>query len=221
MSIKRAVLEFPGDRPMIQADPTHPEPSPIEAGSPSDYRQTLQPFRQGELDGLCGIYAIINAVRWAAGPKVISTAIVEELFWVLTQHAIKEQGNLSICTDGILLPQLRQLMRVAFRYLKQEYAHRFTVAVIKGPDVVFEPTERAPALEVLPNEAIILNLKSSVWHWSVFQGVQPGKLKLFDSARWRTLSLPRVSFMRSFRVTYLPEQSQEANIAGVAAKSIL
>ncbi len=35
------------------------------APEPMPHRRRLEPYLQGDLDGLCGIYAIVNAIRLA------------------------------------------------------------------------------------------------------------------------------------------------------------
>ena len=46
-------------------------------------RRRIKPMRQGDLDGLCGVYAIVNAIRWLC-PNM-SEAQSENLFAALIQ----------------------------------------------------------------------------------------------------------------------------------------
>ena len=44
-------------------------------------RRRIKPMRQGDLDGLCGVYSIINAIRWLC--PALSEQRAQELFNVL------------------------------------------------------------------------------------------------------------------------------------------
>lgn len=175
-----------------------------DGGSPCVWRQTLRPHRQGELDSLCGIYAIINALRWAAGPEVITARITTGLFRFLTDQAIREQGNLGLCSRGIGLLHQRQLIKRTIVHLAREHRLRFaydlkpteSLASLGDPSV-------SSAIPIADHEAILLNLSYTEWHWSVLQAVAGDKLKLFDSVGWRTLPRGRVMFGTSFVLRFL------------------
>ena len=169
--------------PRLQAKPARADDLP-----PCTWRERLRPYRQGELDSLCGIYAIINALRWSAGPEVITSRITRGLFWLLTNHAVKEQGNLGLCSGGITIPHQRQLIKIAITYLSGEHRLRFGYDVLPAASLnSLGDTSASSTATIVDHEAIILNLNYTEWHWSVLQAVAGDKLKLFDSAGWRTL----------------------------------
>ena len=72
-------------------------------------RPGLRPFRQGELDALCGLYAILNAARWAAWPSLIEREMMETLFARLSTYAVNALPLPSLCSSGITVLQLRKL----------------------------------------------------------------------------------------------------------------
>src|ERR671932_2235549 len=61
----------------------------------------LQPYRQGDLDGLCGPYCVVNAVRLAAHPqRRLREAECTELFAALMAE-LADIGRLrTAVTDG-------------------------------------------------------------------------------------------------------------------------
>lgn len=183
-----------------------------DGGSVCAWRQTLRPYRQGELDSLCGIYAIINALRWAAGPEVITTRITTGLFWFLTDQAIKEQGNLGLCSGGIGLLHQRQLIKRVITTLAAEHRLRFGYDLMPtGSLTCLGDPEVSLAIAMADHEAIILNLNYTEWHWSVVEAVAGDKLKLFDSVGWRTLPRRRLSFGTSFVLRFLGRTPRQAS----------
>ena len=84
--------------------------------------QTPLPFRQGELDGLCGIYAIINAIRLVLGPRasLLKPADWHELFVVLLESIDGPIGAAHAAANGIETKPLRSLLRVASLHLVAE-----------------------------------------------------------------------------------------------------
>lgn len=167
-------------------------------------RSGLKPFKQGELDGLCGLYAIINAIRWAAWPTQFGEVAARDLFGVLTDHAIKLRGLTSICWYGITVPQLRQLLRRALAHMRTEHGLAFDLEAI--PSKAFTPypnanlrASRYPSSCL--GEAFILNLTHATHrHWSVFDTIDKNRLRLFDSGHWQALPLRRVAFQSAFKL---------------------
>ena len=82
-------------------------------------RQGLVPFRQGDLDGLCGVYAIVNAMR-ALHPR-LGRAGAEALFSALVHKLLpSRQRDAPICT-GLSTRDLRTLIGVARRHLRDRH----------------------------------------------------------------------------------------------------
>gem|GEM_PF-714495 len=183
-----------------------------DGGSACAWRQTLRPHRQGELDSLCGIYAILNALRWAAGPEVITARITSGLFWFLTDQAIREQGNLGLCSGGIGLLHQRQLIKRAIATLAAEHRLRFGYDLMPAASLACLGDPDAPlAITMADHEAIILNLNYTEWHWSVLQAVVGDRLKLFDSVGWRSLPRRRLTFGTSFVLRFLGRIPRKAS----------
>ena len=62
-----------------------------------------KPYQQGSLDGLCGIYALVNAVDFLCGP--LSSLQARTLFRQILLH-IESKGSLADrCTHGFLIKQ--------------------------------------------------------------------------------------------------------------------
>jgi len=185
---------------------------PRRYAPPADPRNVMRPLRQGNLDSLCGVYAILNALRWAMGPQDMDRVTVEGLFVALTEHAIKELGMLSLPTSGIGTRQLQRLIKVAKIWLKVEHAINLTAKPIpirgSGP-ACRELLQAICADQGEGGRSFILGLHAEEWHWSVLQGFVADRLFLFDSDRMRSVALDRLTFDVGFALTLTsrPEQT--------------
>ncbi len=139
----------------------------------------MNPYRQGDLDSLCGLYCVINALRFAALP---ATKIGRAQSMALIQHLAKalgpEFGELFV--DGT--NSVKRLLRAADEWLQQTHGERL---------IVSRPFRRVvpPSAEVIaqtisthladPRTAVIA---CNLVHWSVVERVTPKRLVLFDSS---------------------------------------
>ena len=80
----------------------------------------MRPFRQGDLDGLCGVYAVINAMR-ALVPSLSAAAaeaLFEQLMDTLRKHDV---GRRPIVAVGITRRQLVELVARAIEFVERCY----------------------------------------------------------------------------------------------------
>ena len=86
-----------------------------------NHRPKLRPYLQGNLDSLCGVYALINGIRWALRNELVSAKGEhwEELFRKLTDHAIKSRGHLELVNDGLSLYGMIALTHVAQDHMRE------------------------------------------------------------------------------------------------------
>ncbi|MFK8034436.1 MAG: hypothetical protein AB8B94_09865 [Hyphomicrobiales bacterium] len=142
---------------------------------------SIEPVFQGEFDGLCGVYAIINAIR-KLYPKRFSPSCQSAMFELLTDYAIKEQGNLSILTSGIGLRELKQLIKVAVEDLKEEKGFRIRVDQpwrLKSNKALY--VEEIKHLLDQPNVSILIGIDNPYKHWTVMNCYNDDDLELLDS----------------------------------------
>jgi hypothetical protein len=73
-----------------------------------------KPFEQGNLDGLCGVYAVVNATRLAAHPhRRLRAADCYELFATLLAELADEGRLRGFVTHGLGPRVLARLLRKA------------------------------------------------------------------------------------------------------------
>ena len=155
--------------------------------------QTPLPFRQGELDGLCGIYAVINAIRLALGTRasLLRPADWHELFVVLLESIDGPIGAAHAASNGIETKPLRSLLRVASLHLVAE----LDLTVRAAP--MFPRNDRPSFAELLqhlefvssqPGHAVLLSVFGTLNHWTVVRSVSRTSICLFDSAGYARIA---------------------------------
>jgi hypothetical protein len=151
----------------------------------------LHPYRQGALDSLCGIYAVINATRLAAWPaERLTKRDCHDLFKALASVLDADGRLLQVLTEGSFYPTLSRLLRVADRWLEAEFDLRIRFT---RPYHLSHPARSAEILRQLARHlgtaqtaAIMCLRECSAEHWTVAGSVTRSRsLRLFDSGRRR------------------------------------
>lgn len=146
----------------------------------------LRPYRQGDLDALCGLYTVINSIRWCLRDYDIAKQGPHwmELFAELSDYAVKEIGHLSISSMGLGLNAMIWLMRTAQEHMRN--VHGINIRT-KRPFALSKPSElNQPALAIenhLQNDSssTLFAIYGSINHWSVATEITATRAKLFDS----------------------------------------
>ena len=163
-------------------------------------RRQIVGFRQGSLDGLCGLYSIVNAVKAAARnagrPHTRGAAAAWftreeafELFSALARHLERDRRLARSYGEGIEPAVLVRLFRYAGRWLKRYQGRRliarraFFRPARPGRKRVVEAIERHLAG---PNTAAVIGLHGQPGHWTVATASSRMVLRLADSdgGRW-------------------------------------
>lgn len=154
----------------------------------------LPPYLQGNLDSLCGIYALINAIRWALRNELTSAKGThwEELFRRLTNHAVKEMGHLDLPTNGLSLYAMIGLTHVARDYVSEDLHIEL---LFRRPFAIKKPTQADQTIESIschlqqPNTAALVAIYGKLNHWSVITSIDDKQAQLFDSERIKHLPI--------------------------------
>jgi hypothetical protein len=151
----------------------------------------LRPYRQGALDSLCGVYAVVNATRLAAWPlKRLTADSCEELFRELAYTLDADRQLLDVLTEGSCFPVLSRLLRAANSWLEIEYDLQLRFrrphhkrSSISAVGVLEQVTEHL----VAPQTAAIVGIRGPHGdHWSVARGVSKSRsILLLDSGARR------------------------------------
>lgn len=138
-----------------------------------------EPFQQGDLDGLCGIYALINAVKLVSGP--ISREQAKCLVAACLDSLDQRYALPSLVTVGLGVYQVVGLMRdVVMPKLPVTYHRPFAKAGPVSLDRYWQTV--TDFLEERPRRAVVIAMYSANYsHWTLVKTISEGRMELFDS----------------------------------------
>lgn len=177
--------------------PTHATKPPFPTRK-SLLNQKLPPFSQGDLDSLCGLYSVVNAVRLLV-PEIDPDRSIS-LFHVLAETlTIKRVTAYETVSLGIEFPAICALVQAA-----QDYSRDILGITIKSRTVtLFRRRRRFDELWLRlkenseRNHVAILGLSGRHEHWTVAKKVTPKTIRLFDSDLMKVLVRSQCTIGRS------------------------
>src|SRR3954468_24491444 len=93
----------------------------------------LKPYRQGRLDGLCGVYTLINALRLLC-PRLNEDAC-EAVFCALIRARTRQTASpLAVIYAGLSRRELLQLLDPWWRFVRKKLGIKLTVKRLKVSD---------------------------------------------------------------------------------------
>src|SRR3954447_13054427 len=93
----------------------------------------LTPYRQGRLDGLCGTYALVNALRLLC-PRLDEDAC-ERVFCALVKARTRQTASpLAVIAAGLSRRELLKLIGPWQRFAAREFGITLTVRRLKVPE---------------------------------------------------------------------------------------
>ncbi len=148
------------------------------------------PCRQGDLDGLCGVYAVINALRVVC-PELthkVTTQLFKRLVKCLRGRA---REPLNVIVEGMGYRMLRHLLTVAINFVNRRLGT--SVKARQLPKAVRAPKSIQRVWQGLTNVlspqcTAIIGIHGRVWHWTVAHRISPDHLFLFDSDNMKRVS---------------------------------
>jgi hypothetical protein len=161
-------------------------------------------LEQGALDGLCGIYSIVNSILWAlrtyppprhrqrASKRLPSDAELGDLFIALLSKLVQGQSHLKPVVEGASSTQLLRLLSKSSDWLT---THRALELVTRQPFYGKKSVPTAHVVEALgrhlarPGAAAIIGIEAPFDHWTVVRQVTRKRLLLLDSEGVSHLSL--------------------------------
>ena len=182
-----------------------PRPSKTRGGLASRRRRidwqpqigAPQAFQQGALDSLCGLYAVINALRLAHRPfGPFGRERARALFTELVELSEARWGMANVIVDGYDDDQFRTLLanglKLARELTGRHYCQSFK-AVGGFDDKRRNWLRSLERLTAHPATAVIVGIWGRMDHWSVLAGVSERSLLFYDSDALKYLPLVRCS----------------------------
>jgi hypothetical protein len=151
-------------------------------------KRRVEPFAQGDLDGMCAIYTIINAMR-ALCPELTmsaSTALFQRLIRSLHTHTNDALSPVLIGTSRSLL---RKLLAEAKSHVGKQFKVNLEIRP-KGRSIKAKSLDVAwDRLAAILDErtVVIFELGGRCSHWTVVYDVKPKTMLLLDSGDRRNL----------------------------------
>ena len=153
------------------------------------------PALQGELDGLCGVYAVVNALQWvshtgqaaanAFGQAKRLTKLERQALFDELVTALGERRPLAkFVTGGISSLELTRLLHIGREWVAR---HRNAVVVFRRPFYRQRRLTRPRVVTLLtehlaaPGSAVIVAVAQPVAHWTVIRGISKKRIRLQDS----------------------------------------
>lgn len=148
----------------------------------------MRPFRQGQLDGLCGAYRVINAMRLLVGPRRLTAAAGNILLSEMLGH-ISDKGYPAHEAIYSGLSGLRLLQAVQFA--RDRVFDQYGVTIRKSCPWYGKPPPEADAFFRQQDRALHsggpgqhVAILATAEHYTVLTGLAGSRLKLADSAGW-------------------------------------
>lgn len=168
------------------------------AGHPS----VPTPLQQGDRDGLCGLYSIINTVRLLCPElkKVDVDDLVFNLAEVMTERFLTP---MELISWGLEIDSIRTLLRAAQDHVETVFDIQLkshTPQLRKHRPTIVDLWTRLDDKVGIGHVAII-GLSGRYNHWTVVQRVTPKTLTLFDSDGMKSIRRNRCS-LRGNRVPH-------------------
>lgn len=154
--------------------------------------RVLAPFNQGDLDSLCGVYCVMNAVRFLF-PELRSqrsVALFQALSENLTTNRVTAHETVGL---GIEIPILHALVEAACKYLRDVLDVSVSATIFTPKIRRFDDLWTALRRVLDERQVAIIGLSGRHDHWTVAYQITERTIRLFDSDSMKLLQRARCS----------------------------
>ena len=135
----------------------------------------MSPHRQGSIDQLCGIYAVLNSTRLVLAPKRVPSNLLSRCISAL----IDKKGTADFINTGTDITDIAHLLKMICKEYPIERSKPFHTKAGVSLDTYWK---EAGKFLGEPNRAVIILFQTIyMGHWSVVRKADENKLYLFDS----------------------------------------
>ena len=158
----------------------------------------MMPARQGDFDGLCGLYALINALDLAVGKR--PRAPIHRRVFVALATAIPAKDLRRAIDDGLDGGALVKAAAQAFPAYKRHFCGSISVTrpfrkVAFDTDQAF--LDAIADIMASGRSALVLNVSTPAYsHWTVAASITTHSIALRDSGVMKELPLARYTVKR-------------------------
>jgi hypothetical protein len=143
-------------------------------------------YRQGRLDGLCGVYALVNALRLLC-PKLDEDACERAFCALIRARARQKCSPLSIISGGLSRQELLSLIGLWQRFAVREFGITLTVSRLKVPEQTLRGIWKGLCRALDGKSVAIVGLDGVERHWTVAHAATKRTLRVADSCGLRMI----------------------------------
>src|SRR3954451_18842208 len=140
----------------------------------------IRPYRQGRLDGLCGTYALVNALRLLC-PRLDEDACEAAFCALIRARARQAASPLAVISGGLSRSELLQLIGPWQRFAAKEFGVTLTVSRLKVPEPTLRGIWRSLCRALDGQSVAIVGLDGIERHWTVAYAATERTLRVADS----------------------------------------
>ncbi len=153
----------------------------------------LEPLCQGDLDGLCGVYSVVNAVRTLC-PEASDTCC-EQLFRQLMKRLSKDgRTPAAVVCNGLGTRRLRSLVECASKFATTRLDVQLHARKLRKPkrrNMSTSKLWRILSEELSAGRVAILRLGGRENHWTLAVRITERQIRLLDSSGRQVLQRSR------------------------------
>ena len=154
-----------------------------------------EPFSQGDLDSLCGLYSLVNIAHYLIGP--FNEEEGQDMICHMLDLLDEREGAVTVFNEGIEIKTMSYLIR---NVLRKEYGIKYQKLFKKGKyrGRGGRINEMAKKINIEENIALI-SLDGRYTHWSAVYRVSRRRLFCYDSNQMQWINLIDTSLTRKGR----------------------
>lgn len=161
-----------------------------------------KPYKQGDLDFLCGVYAVVNSLRIACRSAGVKKRIVwRSVFNKVLEELENRKRLFEVHSEGMNLRTLCICIQAASEYLEKKYSIRVTrkIAWRRMKKLALRPAfKELQRLLSQPGNSAILRLEGlSLSHWTVVKSVGGDRVHFADSYSVRFKRVSECQFTKN------------------------
>ena len=145
-------------------------------------RRLIKPYRQGELDALCGLYSALNALCLALyGCSTLSRPVVDYLFELGADYLDCKRGAGTAMASGVETRRWHALTRkLADRLSSPPFMVDVERAELGATPTMSDVFDWI-ATSITEEKPVLICFEGGIEHFSVVAGITASTLQLFDS----------------------------------------
>ena len=159
----------------------------------------MMPYQQGDLENLCGLYALINAARLA--DPTLEYKECQDVYLAALRWLRKRKGFLGVLNEGMAINTVLSLHKAVFqRQWPQMTLHRAFPRKPKNAKAFWSRMEKEASRA---NQGMFIGIGGRYNHWSAVHKITDKTIRLFDSGELSSLHRRLCGYSQEQDIPYL------------------